>query len=44
MIPAVSISNGFPTYGIPLVLVIVLSMIKDAYEDYKKSVNDRIEN
>ena len=44
MIPAISISNGTPTQGMPLVFVVVLSMIKDAYEDYKKSVNDRTEN
>ena len=28
----------------PLAFVVILSMIKDAYEDYKKSVNDKTEN
>jgi len=34
MIPMISISGGNPAMLPPLVFVITLSMIKDAYEDY----------
>ena len=44
MIPAISISGGKPAQGMPLTFVVILSMIKDAYEDYKKGVNDKTEN
>jgi hypothetical protein len=44
MIPAISISGGKPAQGMPLAFVVILSMVKDAYEDYKKSVNDKTEN
>ena len=44
MIPAISISGGKPAQGMPLAFVVILSMIKDAYEDYKKSINDKTEN
>ena len=28
----------------PLILVIIVSMIKDAYEDYKRAKHDKVEN
>jgi phospholipid-transporting ATPase len=40
----ISISDGKPAMAMPLILVIVVSMIKDAYEDYKRAKNDKIEN
>lgn len=36
MITVISISNGQPAMAPPLIFVVVLSMIKDAYEDYKR--------
>lgn len=43
-IDLISISNGKSAMAFPLVLVISLSMIKDAYEDYKRKKNDDSEN
>jgi hypothetical protein len=36
MIPLISISNGKPAMAAPLAFVISVSMIKDAFEDYKR--------
>ena len=44
MIEAISISNGQPAMLPPLTFVVVLSMIKDAYENYKRHKEDRYEN
>jgi len=44
MIPVISISNGQPAMAPPLIFVVVLSMIKDAYEDYKRHKEDHGEN
>ncbi len=44
MIEKISISNGQPAMLPPLTFVVVLSMIKDAYEDYKRHRADRQEN
>ena len=44
MIPMISISNGQPAMAPPLAFVVVLSMIKDAYEDYKRHKEDKGEN
>jgi phospholipid-transporting ATPase len=43
-VPAISISNGKPAMLPPLLFVVTLSMIKDAFEDYKRSLNDKNEN
>ena len=43
-IKMISISGGKPAMIVPLVLVIFVSMVKDAYEDYKRAKNDNIEN
>ena len=43
-VKVISISNGEPTMLPPLVLVVVTSMIKDAYEDYCRHSEDAIEN
>jgi len=43
-IPSISISNGKPAMLPPLVLVILVSMIKDAFEDHKRYLNDKKEN
>lgn len=44
MVDVISISNGQPAMLYPLVFVIVLSMIKDAYEDYMRFRDDAKEN
>lgn len=35
-IKMISISGGSPVMGFPLMFVILVSMIKDAFEDYKR--------
>lgn len=44
MIDKISISNGSPAMAPPLAFVVFLSMIKDAYEDYKRNKEDSFEN
>ena len=44
MIRVISISNGKPAMLPPLLIVIVVSMIKDAYEDYQRHFKDNEEN
>ena len=44
MIKIISISNGQPAMLPPLAFVVVLSMIKDAYEDFKRYKADEGEN
>ena len=44
MINVISISNGQPAMAPPLAFVVILSMIKDAYEDYKRHKADEGEN
>ena len=44
MIEAISISNGRPSNLMPLSSVVFISMVKDAFEDYKRYVNDKTEN
>jgi len=43
-IKSISISNGVPVMAGPLVVVILVSMVKDAYEDYKRHNSDAKEN
>jgi magnesium-transporting ATPase (P-type) len=43
-IKSISISDGKSVMAIPLVVVIGVSMIKDAYEDYKRHQSDKEEN
>ena len=43
-IKVISISNGEPTMLPPLVLVVLTSMCKDAYEDYCRHCEDAVEN
>ena len=44
MVDRISISNGQPAMMPPLIFVVSLSMIKDAYENYKRSKADQAEN
>lgn len=44
MIPGISISNCVPTILFPLLLVIIVTMIKDALEDKKRYDSDKEEN
>jgi len=36
IIPSISISDGKPAMVLPLTAVVIVSMIKDAFEDYKR--------
>lgn len=36
MIHSVSISNDIPTIYLPLSVIIIISALKDFYEDYKR--------
>lgn len=44
MIPVISISEGKPAMLVPLTFVIVVSMIKDIFEDNKRHKQDKSEN
>ncbi|CDW78607.1 phospholipid-translocating p-type flippase family protein [Stylonychia lemnae] len=44
MIPIISISGGKPVMLMPLAFVIIVSMIKDIFEDYKRHKSDKAEN
>ena len=44
MVPAISISNGQPAMAPPLIFVVLVSMIKDAYEDVNRHIEDSKEN
>jgi len=44
MIPAITDSNGAPILLLPLGFVVIVSMIKDAFEDTKRNRSDREEN
>ena len=43
-IPAISLTNGTPVQAMPLSAVVIISMIKDAFEDYKRYISDKDEN
>ena len=43
-IRAISISDGKSVMAVPLSVVVGVSMIKDAFEDYKRHKNDASEN
>jgi len=43
-IELISISGGKPAIALPLVIVVFISMLKDAYEDLKRFENDEKEN
>jgi hypothetical protein len=43
-IKSISISDGKPAMAVPLTVIVVISMMKDAYEDYKRHVADSSEN
>ena len=43
-ISLISISGGKPAMAAPLVLVVLVSMVKDAFEDYKRAKQDKEEN
>jgi phospholipid-transporting ATPase len=40
MIELISISGGKPAMAMPLCFVVAVSMIKDAFEDYKRHKSD----
>ena len=44
VIPSISLSGAMPTVAIPLTIVVIVNMIKDGVEDYKRHVSDEKEN
>jgi len=44
MIDLISISGGKPAMAVPLTCVVLVSMVKDAFEDYKRHAADAKEN
>jgi magnesium-transporting ATPase (P-type) len=43
-IPLISISGNKPAMALPLAVVVFVSMLKDAFEDYKRHQSDAQEN
>jgi hypothetical protein len=44
LIKPISDSNGKPQLAVPLSIVVGVSMVKDAYEDYQRAKQDKTEN
>lgn len=44
MVPQISISGGKPAMLLPLIFVILVSMMKDIFEDMKRHKSDKEEN
>ena len=44
MIDLISISEGVPVMLLPMVIIVFVSMVKDAYEDYQRHKKDNEEN
>ena len=44
MVRPISITDGFPTILPVLIIIIILSAVKDFFEDYKRWISDRKEN
>jgi len=43
-VPMISITGGIPTIAPPLMFIMLLTMIKDVYEDYQRYLADQEEN
>ena len=44
LIPAISLTGGLPTVAVPLAIVVIVNMIKDGIEDYRRHSSDNKEN
>ena len=44
MIKPISITNGSPTNLPPLLFLMIVSMVKDFYEDRRRRKSDKVEN
>ena len=44
MIPSISIYDGIPTIALPLCFIVLISSLKNVYEDSKRKESDKIEN
>jgi phospholipid-transporting ATPase len=42
--PSITISGGYPANLMPLCLVLIMSMLKDGYEDFQRFKKDKTEN
>ncbi|EGR27787.1 phospholipid-translocating p-type flippase family protein, putative [Ichthyophthirius multifiliis] len=43
-VPQISISNALPVIFVPLIVIVVISAMKDFFEDYKRMQSDKTEN
>ena len=43
-IPQISATGGWPTILMPLMTIVMITMVKDGYEDYKRYKSDQEEN
>ncbi len=43
-IPYITISNGLPAIFLPLVAILLITALKDFFEDYKRKISDSYEN
>ena len=44
LIPSISLTGGLPTVAVPLAIVVIVNMVKDGIEDYRRHVSDSKEN
>jgi phospholipid-transporting ATPase len=44
MVPAITTSDGLPTIFVPLVFIVIVTALKDIYEDLKRKTSDSEEN
>ena len=44
MVPVITVSNSVPTMYLPLATIVLISLLKDGYEDYKRYRADEEEN
>jgi magnesium-transporting ATPase (P-type) len=42
--PGISISGGYPAMAVPFAGILIISMLKDAYEDFKRYKEDQVSN
>ena len=43
-IPYITISNGLPAIFLPLAAILLITALKDFFEDYKRKISDSYEN
>lgn len=43
-VPYITISNGLPAIFLPLAAILIITALKDFFEDYKRKISDNTEN